>query len=839
VAVVCGDEQLSYAELECRANQLAHHLRAAYGVGADTRVGICQQRSLQLVVSVLAVLKAGGAYVPLDVAYPSERLGYICADAELPVVLCDDAGVAALGAVAARLLHVADLAVSAQPVTAPECQSQCSDAAYVIYTSGSTGQPKGVVVEHRNVVSLVLPGDYAGLGRETVMLGNAPISFDAATFEWWGALLHGGRLVMHLEAADVVALMEGMRQAQVNTAWLTSGLFDVFVQQLTQPLPALRYLLVGGDVVNPQSVQQMQQRHPALQVINGYGPTENTTFSTTWALGPVTADAGLPIGKPLPNRRCYVLNSQLQRVPVGVVGELYVAGAGLARGYLNRPALTEERFIANPFGAGRLYRTGDLVRYRAEGALEYLGRNDFQLKIRGYRIEAGEIEAALQRCGAEVALVSAQRDSAGHQVLVGYYQAADLPVETLRQRLSQSLPAHLVPSWLVQVGQFKLSANGKIDRKALPAVDLSGQLAEYEAPATATEQQLAEIWQQLLGVPVVGRQDNFFTLGGHSLLATRLVALISQRFARQLPYRLLFETATIAAIAEYLTTAAGEMPSQVSCLVSLNHGKEQQPLFVVPGAGGHVFSLQQVAQHYGPNRMVYGLEATGLMTDAEPLDSVTAIASQNIAILKAVQPEGPYHLMGHSFGGVVAFEMACQLGQQVASLTLLDSMAPQLMADQPMADDESLLAQIVTVLLSNRGLSVAEPAIRLTDITETDQVNSTLQLLATHGVMLEPAWFRRFFQVYKAHLIAYRTYQATPFVGKAKLLLLKSEFADPTLPDYGWALWLPATLQISSVPGDHFEMLRDAGAVSICSQWQQLQQGSKDLVHQQRLLVAE
>ncbi|WP_460862723.1 amino acid adenylation domain-containing protein, partial [Rheinheimera gaetbuli] len=508
VAVVSAEHPLTYGELNARANRLARYLREQRLVENETLVGICLERSPQLIVAILAVLKAGGAYVPLDPEYPQERLALMQADAGLGTVLTRES------LAAEWLPRDSRVELDSVPVQASlagyaqdnlELAYQPEQLAYVTYTSGSTGTPKGVMVEHRNVVSLVCGVDYVELNADTVTLLHSPASFDAATFEIWAALLNGGVLALHQgSSADVEALAESVAHYDVTTLWLTAGLFDVFSEAILRPLPKLRQLLAGGDIVNRAAVRAVQQRNPQLQCINGYGPTENTTFSTTYSIPQVQEGGALPIGRPLTNRHAYVLDSQQRLVPVGVSGELYVGGAGLARGYLNRAELTAERFIANPFApkgsAERLYRTGDMVRWREDGQLEYLGRNDYQVKIRGYRIELGEIEQVLQsQEGIAEALVLAQDTVAGKQ-LVAYYRAEQsVNVDVLRQRLSACLPEYMVPAHWMALEVFPLTANGKVDRKALPVPQVE-ERGEYEAPQGETEHALAQLWQALLGV---------------------------------------------------------------------------------------------------------------------------------------------------------------------------------------------------------------------------------------------------------------------------------------------------------------------------------------------------
>ncbi|WP_395338241.1 amino acid adenylation domain-containing protein [Ningiella sp. W23] len=567
IAVTYGQTSLTYAQVNAQANQLARYLQAQRQVSAETLVGVCLPRSFQLLVAILAVLKAGGAYVPLDPTYPTERLSMMQKDADLHTIVTSHELDSQSWLSSAEQVVIdseqVQSALAEQSMDDLRLPCKPEQLAYVMYTSGSTGMPKGVMVEHRNVASLVCDVHHIDLTTQTKTLLHSPICFDAATFEIWAAWLNGGCIAVHQgNSADVEALASSIKCFGVSTLWMTSGLFDVFSELVQYPLPALQQLLVGGDVVNPQAVRAVQKRNPQLQCFNGYGPTENTTFSTLYRIPDEISDTtALPIGQPLDNRQCYVLNTHLQALPIGVTGELYVGGAGVARAYLNREDLTEQRFIDNPFydpaqtGSSRkLYRTGDLVRWQADGQLYYLGRNDFQVKLRGFRIELGDIEnALLKQEGVKEALVLAQESPAGKH-LVAYYRAKErFNSDVLRQRLSQQLPDYMLPQYLINVAQFPLTANGKIDRSALPAPQLQETQA-YEAPQGQTEQALADIWKELLGIERVSRHDNFFMLGGHSLLVTRLLKKINEKFKAKLSLNDLLALPTLVSQADSIDT---------------------------------------------------------------------------------------------------------------------------------------------------------------------------------------------------------------------------------------------------------------------------------------------
>jgi amino acid adenylation domain-containing protein len=561
VAVVCEGQQLTYRELDSRSNQLARHLQQL-GVVPEVLVGICVERSLEMVVGILAILKAGGAYVPLDPGYPKDRLAFMISDARVAVLLTQAQLTSALPAHGARVVVLDELATELATISNAPVTSGVSaeHLAYVEYTSGSTGQPKGVSVPHRAVVRLVASPDYLDITPDDVFLQLSPLAFDASTLELWAPLVHGGRLVMLAPGApSLESLGKTLVAHGVTTLWLTAGLFHQMVDHQLASLAGLRCLLAGGDVLSPSHVRTVVETL-SCRMINGYGPTENTTFSCCHEVrGLPTAGTSIAIGKPIANTRVYVLDGECRPVPVGVPGELYLAGDGLARGYLHRPALTAATFVPDPFGDGRLYRTGDLARWLPDGTIEFLGRIDQQVKVRGYRIELGEIEAGLVRHGdVKDAVVLAREDQPGNKRLVAYLVAASAvrpTVAALRDFLVKTLPEYMVPSVFVWLEALPLTLNGKIDRRALPVPDASRDDTAYRAPQTPEEDLLAGIWAQLLAVGRIGSDDHFFHLGGHSLLATRLVSRVRALFGVELPLRSVFEAPTLAGFAQRIIAA--------------------------------------------------------------------------------------------------------------------------------------------------------------------------------------------------------------------------------------------------------------------------------------------
>ncbi|QPB24375.1 non-ribosomal peptide synthetase [Rhizobium sp. 007] len=623
VAVVFEEQSICYGELNARANRLAHHL-IALGVKPDQPVAICLERSPAMVVGLLAILKAGGAYLPLDPAYPSARLRQVVEDAAPHLLLCDAAGRAALGPEALADLTVVDLETATPawaelPASNPDPRAlglSPRHLAYVIYTSGSTGTPKGVMVEHRGLVRLVAGNDFVEISPQDIFLNASSPTFDATTFEVWGALANGARVVLYPERHLSTATLAQIIQDQgVTIAWMTARLFDVYVAE-GRSTNRLQQLLVGGEEVSIASIRACQKRHPTLRISNGYGPTENTTFSLCY---PVPAEFDgrqrVPLGRPIRNSVAYLLDRFAQPVPFGAVGELYIGGAGVARGYLNRPKLTAERFLADPFSdeaGARMYRTGDLGRYLPDGNLEFLGRNDDQVKIRGFRIEPGEIAARLcEHARVREAAVVARQDRAGDKHLVAYVvcgpeagsdddDGSGLAV-ALRAHLGGRLPDYMVPSAFVRLEALPLTANGKLDRKGLPApADDAYARRSYEAPQGGIETALAGIWAELLGVERVGRHDHFFELGGHSLLAVQLMERL-RRLSLGVEVRTLFARPVLADLAASLgshhevavpanliTEESTAITPQMLPLIDLTQEEIDRIVATVPGGVGNI-----------------------------------------------------------------------------------------------------------------------------------------------------------------------------------------------------------------------------------------------------------
>ncbi len=564
VAMAFGGRELTYRDLELRSRSLARRLRA-WGVGPGSLVGLCAERSPEMVIGMLGILAVGAAYVPLDPEYPEERLAFLLEDTQARVLIAQEHLLGQLPACEGLRVEALESAAAEEPgVPALASGASPDDPAYVIYTSGSTGRPKGVVVPHRAIVRLVCETDYVQLGPEDRVAQASNSSFDAATFEIWGALLNGGRLIgigreVTLSPRDLVAALE---REGVTVLFLTTALFNQIAREQPGGFARLRCLLFGGELVDPAAVHAVLQAGAPERLIHVYGPTETTTFASWHRVESVQPGATVPIGVPLANGTLDVLDRRLSPLPVGVPGELYVGGQGLAHGYHARPELTAERFGPHPFSiepGARLYRTGDLVRRRPDGAIEFLGRLDHQIKIRGFRVEPGEIESALLALpGVREAIVLAREDPApggGEGRRLVAYVAGKATADGLRKYLRERLPEYMVPSAFVVLEALPLNRNGKVDRQALPAPDRQGPWTTYVAPRTPAEEVLAGIWGEVLGIDRIGADDRFFDLGGHSLLATQVLSRVREAFQIELPLRDLFESPALSDLAMRIEAA--------------------------------------------------------------------------------------------------------------------------------------------------------------------------------------------------------------------------------------------------------------------------------------------
>ena len=685
IAVECDGQSLTYGELDARANQLARVLRQS-GVQSESLVGICLDRSAQMMVALLGILKAGGAYVPLDPAHPAERVHYALQDANLQILLTQRSIMQSLPLGDCKPICLdADWTVLRDTDSSRVEAAVAADSlAYVIYTSGSTGKPKGVEVEHRNVVNLLRSMQQSpGLNSNDTLLAVATLSFDMSVPDMFLPLLVGARLVLASRetARDGRLLRQLLEQCRATVMTATPVSWRLLFDAGWRGSPGFK-VMVGGEAVPADLGRRLAVC--CGSVWNMYGPTETTVWSSSYRVGPREGNV-LPIGKPIANTTFHILDEHLRPVVEGAGGELYIGGAGVARGYHNRPELTAQKFVPDPINPGsgaRLYRTGDLARYRQDGNVEFLGRADNQVKIRGFRVELGEIEAVLEQHPAvRQAVVQDHEDPSGQRRLVAYLvmrSRGAVTREDLCAFASKQLPDYMLPSALVELESMPLSPNGKVDRKALsPPESAAAQLhAGYLAPRDATERKLVRIWEQVLGIHPIGIATSFFELGGSSVVAARMFIRISRAFGKDLPLVTLLHAPTVEQLARHLRPDSRTVG--YATLAEIQPKGSAAPFFCVHGGAGTTLFLHRLARAMGNDQPLYGFEPEGLDGGRFQRLSVQAMAAHYIAEIRKVQPTGPYNIGGYCFGGLVAHEMAQQLRAQGERTPLVALFSAQL-----------------------------------------------------------------------------------------------------------------------------------------------------------------
>lgn len=824
IAVAFDDEQLTYAELCRRANRLANYLRTL-GVGPDTRVGVHLERSAKLIVVLLGIIKAGGAYLPLDLAYPKERMEFMLADAKAAVLLTEKTLLGATPKTNGRTVCVDDewAAISSFSDDAPENLNAADDLIYVIYTSGSTGTPKGVAVPHRAVNRLIFNTNYVEITPEDRIAQASNASFDAATFEIWGALLHGAQLIGISREVTLSprSFAEELRRQKISMMFLTTALFNQIARDVPDAFATMRQLMFGGEAVDVGLVKQILEHGSPERLVHVYGPTESTTFATAYLIESVPGDATtIPIGRAISNTQTFILDQNLKPVPIGVPGDLYLGGAGLAREYLNRPELTNEEFVANPWQAGeRLYKTGDITRYLPDGNIEFVGRKDHQVKIRGFRIELGEIEAALAKHPfVAECVVNVVEGEYGDKRLIAYFVSTvmnEAHAGDLRDFMRNKLPEYMLPTAFVRLDALPLSPNGKIDRRALPVAETTEAPAtsKYVPPRDELELKLSKIWEKVLPVRPIGLNDNFFDLGGHSLLAVRMFSLIEKSFGRNLPLVTLFQAPTISSLAEVMR--AESWPAAWSSVV-IQGGGTRRPVFCIHAAGGNVLEYYDLARHLGSDQPFYGLQAKGLDGKEEPHTSIREMAAHYIKEMREVQPEGPYVIGGRSSGGTIAFEMACQLkaaGEEVALLALLDTYPAGYFKLLPNGKGSRAqrLADRVRAHLTN-----------LNDLSFAGKLTYLATKFKYAPAKLKHKAYRRAYKMYQRigrplpmvlknieelNFMAAREYVPQVYSGRATLFSATDLTASFDVED-GWRQ-LVSELEVHQIPGNHRDMIKE------------------------------
>jgi surfactin family lipopeptide synthetase A len=813
IAVVFQDQYLTYQQLNQKANQLANYLQSL-GVSSEIPVGICVERSLEMVIGLLGILKAGAAYVPLSPNYPFERLSFIVEDVQPPVILTQEDLQEKLPSTWAQVICLdsewEDIAASSEEI---KTNTTPQNLAYIIYTSGSTGKPKGVLVPHQGLCNLaeaqiqsfdVKPGSR--------VLQFAAFSFDASVSEVFMALCSGASLYLGTseELLPGSNLTQLIQENEITHITLPPSALAVLPNK---DLPSLQSLIVAGEACGVELVAQWSSNR---RFFNAYGPSECTVCATIAECNDPTKKPS--IGRPIQNTQVYILDKHLQPVPIGITGEIYIGGVGVTRGYLNRTDLTAEKFITNPFNPElSLYKTGDLGRYLANGNIEFLGRIDNQVKIRGFRIEPDEVQAVLaSHPNVQDAIVIARTDNSHNKRLVAYIvEHQEQNSAYYKNYLRELLPDYMVPSDFVHLESLPLTPNGKVDRRALPAPEQMRSQVEtnFVLPRDTLELQLAEIWEEVLEVRPVGIKDNFFDLGGHSLLAIKLMSKIEQNLGKNLPLTTLFSAPTVEQLASIIRSNGD---SSWSPLVAIQPNGEKTPLFYMPGGGGNVIYLYHLARHLGLDRPFYGLQARGLDGEQPPHTTIEEIAAYNIQAIKTIQPQGPYLLGGHSFGSFVAFEMALQLeqnGEKVHSLLLFDTPAPtsDLKRGNSDVDDASYLVGLAKNIERFSGYNVSISHSDLEQLSSTEQLNYVLERLKMVNILPAEAklkQLRGLLQVFKANdQTKYLPQSIYPHQITVFRALDNHDFGNS--PTMGWEKLSSVPVETYSVPGDHISMMTE------------------------------
>ncbi|MFE2056656.1 amino acid adenylation domain-containing protein [Streptomyces sp. NPDC059446] len=804
-ALVYGDTALTYEELNTRANRLARHLRTL-GARPGAVVAVSVPRSVELVVSLLAVLKAGAAYLPLDPDYPEQRLTYMLRDAAPVCAVTDRAG--RLPEDTGTPLVVLDgLDVSGYLWVNPSRPLTPAHPAYVIYTSGSTGRPKGVVVSHGAIDNRLrwMQSAY-GLTADDRVLQKTPSSFDVSVWEFFWPLRQGATLVVaepggHKDPAYLARLI---RERSVTTCHFVPSMLQVFLAEAdtgAEACGSLRRVFCSGEALPRETADAFGRGLPGVELHNLYGPTEAAVDVTFHACVP-DATGPVPIGRPVWNTRLYVLDAALQPCPPGVPGELHLAGRQLAEGYLNRPELTASRFVADPFGspAQRMYRTGDLAHWTEEGEVVYLGRTDDQVKLRGQRIELGEIETALTaRDGVDASCALVREDRPGEQRLVGYITGAADPV-AVRASLAKELPEHMVPAAVVALDAFPLSPNGKLDRRALPAPVFGGG-AGSRRPSDAREEALTRLFAQVLDVGRVGPDDAFFDLGGTSLLAVRLVARVREEFGAELTIGSLFASPTPAALAARLGSTGPASEDALGVVLRLRGGEGRTPLFAVHPAGGIAWCYAGLSARLGPEQPVYGIQARGLVGDeALPL-TLQEEAADYLAHIRAVQEHGPYRLLGWSVGGVLAHTVAVLLqeaGEEVELLALLDAFPAEQWRERPAPEEGDALTAVLRMAGFDR-----------TDERDREDVLATLRRAGSPLAGLGDRTLSKIVDIVPNHARMMREHRHQEYDGDLLFFTAAAPRAEDWLTREAWRAHVTGSVDNHDLDCTHPQLMQD------------------------------
>jgi amino acid adenylation domain-containing protein len=843
--------QLTYSELNKKANQLAHYLRSK-GVGPEVLVGIYMKRSLEMVIAVMGILKAGAAYLPLDTGHPKDRLDFMLNDSGISILLSQNQLADKLPTDSAQVFYL-DAEwdkISEYQNDNPLNLANPENLAYVIYTSGSTGKPKGTLITHSGVVNYLswcVNAYDVALGNGCPV--NSSLAFDATVTSFFSPLLVGKPLLLLPEEGEIEALCEVLSSKnKFSLVKITPAHLEILGNLLAdnELEGQTNALIIGGEALPGKGLQRWLKNATSTRIINEYGPTETVVGCCVFEVSKQTSLLkDIPIGRPIANTQMYILDANLQPVPVGVTGEIYIGGAGVARGYLNRPELAAERFISNPFSANpnsRLYKTGDLARYFSDGNIVFLGRSDHQVKIRGYRIELGEIESALsQHMYVQQCVVVAREDSPGDKRLVAYLvlkQADAINTKELNRFLEKQLPEYMVPSHLVVLDKLPLTTNGKIDRAVLPLPDQQRPDLEQDfvGARNPLEKKLTKFFEQTLKINSIGIEDNIFELGMNSLQANRLFAQIKRTTGIQLPLSILFQAPTIEQLSAYLEKKEANAPW--SSLVPIQPNGSRLPLFCVHGGHGTVLFYRELSQHLGTDQPVYGLQPKGLDGKQKFQKSIGEMAEHYIKEIRKINPEGPYLLSGYCFGGIVAFEMAQQLtskGFKVLLLANFNAVSPTY--THPLYNNVSTLGNEKNVnteieskndarfnLKKPAGLNYKEKYLSIPKKIKQKAINiiqqtrykatfewkykiiyAYLKLIMAAYTGYESLGLKSPEAVRKYYFVSKNTdmvsaYKPAPYPGRLTIFRSPGLFPDPHL---GWSDFVTGEIKTFDIPGEH------------------------------------
>ena len=824
IALQMRNWTIDYQTLNRLANRLAIQLRDK-GVKSNQPVPIIMNRSFDFIISILAVMKAGGAYYPVDPSYPTERIDATVEKVGSPVILTcanisEKIGQNWEGEIIPVHTIFNDEGAGDTGITNLRPQNKSTDLAYLMLTSGSTGNPKGVEVTHRGITRLVRNTNYAQLDEKQVYLQASSLSFDASTFEIWAPLLNGGKLVMLPPGTPSIhVISQHIRDFGVTTLWLTSGLFQLMVDEELEALRPLKQLLAGGDILSKHHVAQVLKKLPDLKLINGYGPTENTTFTCYHPISERDlAEPSIPIGKPISNTEVYLLDPELNPLPPMAEGELYIGGDGLSRGYFQNEKLTAQKFIANPYsadGTGKLYRSGDRARYRPDGVIEFLGRVDDEIKIRGFRIDPTEVEEALcQHETISQARILTHGRNAEEKTLVAYVTSS-IPESELKLFLRSFLPTHLIPSRIWSVERMPVTHNGKIDDQVL--LDMQGSDNSFDekerAPEGETEKKMAAIWSEVLKQENIPANRSFFDLGGHSLQALKLFNQIDKEFGQKLPLSTLFESPTVTELASKFAPreAISATPANLS---ALHKSGSKTPIFCIHGGDGGTLIYRQLAEGLDQDRPFYTLEAPALSGEGHIAPTIEETAKTYIEQILTVQSKGPYLIGGYCFGGIVAYEIAQQLkkaGEEIESLYLFDTDNPSV-APRYLSLSERASRQWSENSDKSWGSRVGKLSDRfregIVNKLKTSGAKAAATVVTTTG--MDAGAKLQTVIVREAHLKAMRRYTPKAYDGNVVLFTAEDQGDGVIYPPHlGWEGYVHGELEVLPIPGEHITIFEE------------------------------